>query len=179
MEQAAQQQLAGIRLAGTHHVARSCEMRFIGQGYEINVMLPPGPYRSGDAAKLRDAFFTAYASAYGDRAFERSDPVEGVHWKLTARLNTADPGLSTLAKGDGDIARARKASRSVYFPEAGGFTDCPVFDRAKLLAGDTLFGPAIIEERDSTLVLPPQASARVDAHGHVILDLLTSAETAS
>lgn len=179
MEQAAQQQLSGIRLAGTHHVTRSCEMRFIGQGYEINVALPPGPYRAGDADRLRDAFFAAYANAYGNRAFERSDPVEGVHWKLTARISTDDPGLATLAAGDGDITRARKGTRSVYFPETGGFTDCPVFDRSVLRAGDSLLGPAIIEERDSTLVLPPQASATVDRNGHVILDLLTSAEAVS
>lgn len=176
MEQAAQLQLSGIRLAGTHHVARSCEMRFIGQGYEINVALPPGPYRAGDANRLRDAFFAAYAGAYGNRAFERSDLVEGVHWKLTARLSTEDPGLAILAIGDGNIARAFKGTRQVYFPETGGFTDCPVFDRAALRAGDKLHGPTIIEERDSTLVLPPRASATVDTHGHVILDLLTSVE---
>lgn len=176
MEQAAQQQLSGIALAGTHHVSRSCEMRFIGQGYEINVTLPPGPYRRGDADRLRDAFFAAYASAYGNRAFERTDPVEGVHWKLTARLGTQDVDLAALRTGDGDLARARKPSRQVYFPETGGFTDCPVFDRAALRAGDQVEGPAIIEERDSTLVLPPRASARVDAHGHVILDLQTGTE---
>ena len=176
LERAAQEQLAGIAMPGTHHIARSCEMRFLGQGYEINVALPPGPYGPGNAEKLRAAFFGAYATAYGDRAFERTDAVEGVHWKLTARLATADLGFAQVPTSDGSSHRAGKGSRQVYFPETGGFTDCPVFDRAALRAGDVLQGPAIIEERDSTLVLPPRANATVDAQGHVVLDLLAGAE---
>ena len=176
MEQAAKEQLSGIALTGTHHITRSCEMRFLGQGYEINVALPSGPYRAGAAQELRNAFFAAYASTYGDHAFERGDQVEGVHWKLTARLAMQAFCLAELEPGDGSTQRARKGSRQVYFPESAGFADCPVFDRAHLRTGDVVDGPAIIEERDSTLVLPPQASARVDEHGHVILDLLTGAE---
>jgi len=173
LERAAGEQLAGIALDGARQMTRSCEMRFLGQGYEIDVELPPGPYGLDDAEKLRAAFFAAYATTYGDRAFERTDAVEGVHWKLTARLATSDLNFPALPAGDGSAHRARKGARKVYFPETGGFTDCPVFDRASLRAGDRVDGPAIVEERDSTLVLPPHATARVDPHGHVVLDLHT------
>lgn len=176
LEAAAREQLARINLVGEARVTRACEMRFLGQGYEINVDLPPGPYRPGDAAKLRDAFFRAYANTYGDRAFERTDPVEGVHWKLSARLVMPEPGATPPPSGDDAPDRARKGRRAVYFPETNGFTDCPVFDRAHLRMGDVIEGPAIIEERDSTLVLPPRATARVDTGGHVLLDLLTGEE---
>lgn len=178
LEAAARDQLAGVNLAGEARVSRSCEMRFLGQGYEISVDLPPGPYRSGDADMLRQAFFNAYAATYGDRAFARSDPVEGVHWKLNARLILAEPDAQALAQAAGATGRARKGSRPVYFPETNGFTDCPVFARASLSAGDTIAGPAILEERDSTLVLPPGATARVDIHGHVLLDLTAGKEAA-
>ena len=173
LERAAGEQLAGIALDGARQMTRSCEMRFLGQGYEIDVELPPGPYGLDDAEKLRAAFFAAYATTYGDRAFERTDAVEGVHWKLTAHLATGDLNFPALPTGDGSAHRARKGARKVYFPETGGFTDCPVFDRASLRASDRVDGPAIVEERDSTLVLPPHATARVDPHGHVVLDLHT------
>jgi len=171
LESAADAQLAAVNLPGTRQTARSCDMRFMGQGYEIQVQLPPGPYKAGDAERIRAAFFTAYATTYGDRAFDRADAVEGVHWKYTASLTAPDPSFLPLPPGDGSPAGARKGTRAVYFPETAGFIECPVHDRARLRAGDLVQGPAIIEERDSTLVLPPQAAARVDGQGHVILDL--------
>lgn len=175
LEAAARAQLASVNLPGERQTVRGCDMRFVGQGFEIPVTLPPGPYQAGDAERIREAFFAVYAATYGARAFDRAGAIEGVHWKYTARIATAVPDFAALPSGDGSPVAAHKGTRPVWFPEIGGFTDCPVYDRYRLRAGDCLQGPAIVEERDSTIVLTPQADARVDGHGHVILELHTVA----
>ncbi len=66
----------------------------------------------------------------------------------------------------GDATAATPAStgkRPAYFPDAGGFVDTPVVDRAGLRPGDRVEGPALVEERESTLVLPPGTVALCDA----------------
>jgi N-methylhydantoinase A len=152
-------------------IAVSSDMRFAGQGYEIAVDLPPGPYAPSDLPALREAFFGAYARAYGDRTFQRDWPVVGVHWRLRATATGDVLRLETLPPGAGGIERARKPGRAVWFQESGGFTDCPVYDRYRLGAGDRISGPAIVEERESTIVLPPSSTSTVDGHGNLITDL--------
>ena len=120
---------------------------------------------------LRDAFFDAYAATYGDRAFDRRDMVEFVHFRMQASIASKKAAFEPIAAGDNDPAPAVKGSRKVYFPETGGFVDCPVFDRYGLRAGDTLLGPAIIEERESTVVIIPDSRATVDRSGNIAVDL--------
>jgi N-methylhydantoinase A/oxoprolinase/acetone carboxylase beta subunit len=164
----------GIRSGGRYR--RSADMRFAGQGYEISVDLPDGPYVAADAVRLRDAFFNAYAATYGDRAFNREDSVELVHFRLTASSPVTPMQLKTLVDGDGSPAGALKGTRAVYFPETHGYTDCPVYDRYALRAGDRFAGPALVEERESTAVIVPDSLAHVDRDGNIIVDLAVAKE---
>jgi N-methylhydantoinase A len=59
----------------------------------------------------------------------------------------------------------------VYFPEAGGFTATPVYDRYRLVPGARLSGPAVVEERESTAVVPPGAEALIDPHWNLVISL--------
>jgi N-methylhydantoinase A len=149
----------------------SCDMRFAGQGYEIAVELPMYPYGAGDLQSLRQAFFAAYARAYGDRTFDPTWDVVGVHWRLRATAIGSVLKMETLPVLAGTVSRALKGTRSVWFPETEGFTDCAVYNRYRLSAGDYIEGPAIIEERESTIVLPPNSISRVDGHGNLVTDL--------
>ena len=63
------------------------------------------------------------------------------------------------------------ATRKVFFENAGGFVDCPIYDRGALLTGDQFHGPAVIEQMDCTTVIPPDFAARVDAAGNLLLKL--------
>jgi N-methylhydantoinase A len=65
----------------------------------------------------------------------------------------------------------RKGTRRAWFPEAGGWVDCAVFDRYALGAGATIAGPALIEERESTCVVGPHDRLRMDARLNLIADL--------
>ena len=149
----------------------SCDMRFAGQGYEIAVDLPPYPYTAADLPALREAFFEAYARSYGARSFETGWDVVGVHWRLRATAIGSVLTMEDLERLDGDVSRAVKGVRQVWFPETDGFTDCTVYDRYRLSAGDVVPGPAIVEERESTIVLPPDSTTRVDPHGNLVTEL--------
>ena len=61
------------------------------------------------------------------------------------------------------------AARKVYFDDAGGFVDCPVYERNGLSPGDVLQGPAIVEQMDATTVIPPDFRARVDEFSNLLL----------
>jgi N-methylhydantoinase A/oxoprolinase/acetone carboxylase beta subunit len=94
--------------------------------------------------------------------------VEVVTWKLSV---SAGAPRVTLAKAPSiAIDGGLKSRRRAYFPETG-WIDCPVHDRYGLAAGACLTGPAIVEERESTSVLPPGTSAAVDEYGNLIVSV--------
>jgi N-methylhydantoinase A/oxoprolinase/acetone carboxylase beta subunit len=90
-----------------------------------------------------------------------------VTWKLSAiggapRVALAKAAPSTAAGG-------LTGHRRAYFPETSGWTDCPVYDRYHLAAGQQIAGPAIVEERESTSVLPAATHATVDDYANLIV----------
>ncbi|HXG05520.1 MAG TPA: hydantoinase/oxoprolinase family protein [Candidatus Binatia bacterium] len=165
-EEMARQAEAVIRDAavrGAVRLVREADARYVGQGYELTVPVPAGNL---DAAALRDVrrrFDEVYAARYGYASPE--EPVEIVTWKLSAIGATPRVALAKAAAGEGEALKGR---RRAWFPETGGWTDTPVYDRYRLAAGRTLQGPAIVEERESTTVLPPGVEATVDAYGNLI-----------
>ena len=66
---------------------------------------------------------------------------------------------------------ALKGERLAYFPEAEGYLRTPVYNRYALAAGTALRGPAIVEERESTLVIGPNAAISVDTYGTLVVKL--------
>ena len=166
-------QLKSCGITSGARYRRSADVRFRGQGYEIAVDLPAGPYKAADVEGLRDAFFAAYAAAYGDRAVDRAEPVELVHFRLTASRPAPPMQFSAVEATGSDATAALKGRRPVYFPETRGFCECPVYDRYQLGGGHRFDGPAVVEERESTVVIVPGSRAQVDRDGNLIVDLST------
>jgi N-methylhydantoinase A len=148
-------------------VTRSVDARYVGQGYELAVPVPDGPLEGSALQKLRATFDDVYAARYGYAT--PGEPVEVVTWKLSAIGAASRVSLPKAAPPAG--ARVRKDTRKAYFPEAHGYADCPVYDRYALAAGTRLTGPAIVEERESTSVLPPGVTATVDDYASLLVDL--------
>jgi N-methylhydantoinase A len=169
-EEMAAQALAVVResaLGGGVRIVRSADARYAGQGYELTVPVPAGPIDERALAKLRAAFDEVYAARYGYANLH--EPVEVVTWKLSA---IADAPSVALPKAPASAARdARKGHRRAYFPETRGYVDCPVYDRYALAAGLRLTGPAIVEERESTTVVPPAVTVTVDEYANVIAEI--------
>jgi N-methylhydantoinase A len=164
-DEMAAQALAVVRdsaLGGDVRVVRAADARYLGQGYELTVPLGTGPIDAAALARLRAAFDEIYAARYGYA--NPREPVEIVTWKLSAIAGSPRVTLPKASPG----REARKGTRRAYFPEARGYVDCPVYDRYALPAGMTLIGPAIVEERESTTVLPPSVTATVDEYATLI-----------
>jgi N-methylhydantoinase A len=75
-----------------------------------------------------------------------------------------------LPRGTSDRTDARKGSRRAYFPESSGFVEADVYDRYAFQPGVEFTGPAIVEERESTLIVGPRGRARVDKNLNVIVE---------
>jgi N-methylhydantoinase A/oxoprolinase/acetone carboxylase beta subunit len=155
-------------VSGRVGLLRSADARYAGQGYELNVALPPGPLTAAELERFRAAFDEAYAARYGYAS--PHEPVEIVNWKLSAMA--AGPRLALPRQAhQGGADRALAGRRPAYFPEKGGYVETPVYDRYRLSPGVALAGPAVIEERESTSVLPPGCAARVDDHGSLLVEV--------
>ncbi|HKX18418.1 MAG TPA: hydantoinase/oxoprolinase family protein [bacterium] len=155
---------------------RWADMRYRGQGYEVRVPMPDVPLAPGAETVLRDAFERAYAAIYGHTAPDV--PVDVVSWRVAAHgprpalgLTEASGGdaVSGAAAGDGPEG-ALKTRRPVYLPERNGFVEAPVYDRYRLASGDTFAGPAIVEERESTVVVGLNARVRMDAWRNLVIE---------
>jgi N-methylhydantoinase A len=154
-------------VAGEIAVVRSADARYVGQGYELTVPVPPGELDAGALGRVRAAFDEVYAARYGYA--NPREPVEVVTWKLSAVGGSPRIALAKAQPEDG--GRAVKGGRRAYFPEARGYVDTPVYDRYALAAGARLTGPAIVEERESTTVLPPGATASVDEYANLLVEV--------
>src|SRR5262249_51093564 len=152
-------------------VARSADARYVGQGDELAVRGGGGarttaPFAGGGRCLTK---ISPGLSGYGTR----SEPVEIVTWKLSATGQTSSIRLRRAPRGNAatDEESARKPDRRAWFPETDGWTDTPVYDRYRLAPGHRLRGPAIVEERESTTVLPPGVIATVDDYASLIVSV--------
>jgi N-methylhydantoinase A/oxoprolinase/acetone carboxylase beta subunit len=153
--------------AGAITVNRSVDARYVGQGFELTVPVPSGRLDAGALARVRASFDEIYAARYGYA--QPKEPVEVVTWKLSAIGGATRVSLAKAP--DTPAAGGVKGRRRAYFPETGGWVDCPIYDRYKLGAGMRLAGPAIIEERESTSVLPPGVAATVDEYANLVAEI--------
>ncbi|HXG52323.1 MAG TPA: hydantoinase/oxoprolinase family protein [candidate division Zixibacteria bacterium] len=145
---------------------RTADMRYVGQGHEVSVPLPGGRLGAGHVPEIAAAFETAYRALYGRRGPDV--PLEIINWRVVATGPVPEAEIE-LPRG-GSAAGARKGSRRAYFPERGGFVETPVFDRYALSPGAVLEGPAIVEERESTLIIGARGHAVVDRHLNIIVE---------
>jgi N-methylhydantoinase A len=156
----------GVPLA-ERRMLRSADLRYRGQSFELPVIVPPGPLSSADVMRLRDEFHAMHERAYGYAAPD--DPVELVNVRLAAVGVTPKPRRAPLPEGGPRATPAVKGRREVWFAEVGGFRPTLVLDRGKLLRGNIIDGPAIIEEHDASTLVHPGWTATVDEYGNLVL----------
>jgi N-methylhydantoinase A len=140
----------------------SADMRYSGQAFELSVPI------AGNNLELPDfesAFHETYRKAYGHS--REGKEVELVNLRLAAFGAVDKPALSGGESGKGNLSRALKGKRPVYFE--GSFLDCPIYERELLSIGTSVNGPAVVEELGSTTVLFPGWKASADHLGSLIL----------
>ncbi|HEY7418448.1 MAG TPA: hydantoinase/oxoprolinase family protein, partial [Ktedonobacteraceae bacterium] len=143
-------ELSGVSPEHIHH-QHVADMRYIGQGHEIQVPLPPGQLSSENASAIISAFEEAYRRLY--ERLNPSVPLEMVNWRVTSYSPSPGIRLHVPEEEKTTAHPAHKGSRLAYFPESSGYHDTPVYSRYGLLAGSSFNGPAIVEERESTVII--------------------------
>jgi N-methylhydantoinase A len=147
---------------------RTADMRYVGQGHEVSVPLPDGTLAAHHLSRVKDAFHETYQTLYGREGPDV--PLEVINWRVVATGPRPETNFN-LAQESACRAGTRKRARSAYFSEAGGYVETAVYDRYALKPGMSFAGPAIVEERESTLIIGARGQARVDDRLNVIVEL--------
>ena len=153
--------LAGVE-AEDIRIERSADMRYVGQGFEIVVPVPGGKLGPGLQETLAATFSETYKSLFG--RILTDVPVETITWRLSASEPPPRPDIRFRTAESPAHAGGVKGERPVFLTEEGRFIDCPVFDRYGLEPGATVNGPAIVEEREATVFVGPDARCAIDEH---------------
>ena len=151
-----------------HLLVRSADLRYYGQAFEVRVGAPAGPVDDEFVADVLARFHDEHERLYG--YCYRADGTQTVEWvnlRASGIGPITRPDITELAESDGDVARARTGERCVYF--GSSWQAASLYERARLLAGDTIPGPAVIEEFGSTLPLAPGFVGRVDPRANIVL----------
>jgi len=148
---------------------RFADMRYKGQGFEVAVPVPSGRLGLDSFETLRSCFAQEYRSKY--QRISPEIPVEGVNWRVTATGPRPKVEAGRWWSPGVRLEDAKKGERRAYFPETEGYVAFPVYDRYRLPFGTEIEGPAIIEERESTLIINGPGQARVDEIGNVVVNL--------
>ncbi|MBS0222812.1 MAG: hydantoinase/oxoprolinase family protein [Proteobacteria bacterium] len=157
-----------LRLTGADVAARSAgrlaDMRYIGQGSEITVVMPT-PLVEAD---VRAAFETAYKTL-----FARTPPGAAIQF-VALRLSLRAPMPGTGGKLEltrHAAVKAQKGMRPVFFPDQGKTVQTRVWDRYALTPGTDIEGPAVFEENESTFIVGPGAVARLLPDGSILAEV--------
>jgi N-methylhydantoinase A len=174
---------------------RSADIRYVGQGFEVETAIPPALDESARPA-IVEAFQSAYASRFGRHLEKQS--IEVVNWRVEAsvavaagvtgtdaesavaptvagRPSTMGSGAGGAVSPSGAAPQAATSSdtapstrrRLAYFPDVGDFVDTPVIRESELVPGQWLAGPALIEQPGSTVVIGPGDGFGIDAAGNI------------
>jgi N-methylhydantoinase A/oxoprolinase/acetone carboxylase beta subunit len=150
-------------------IERSLDMRFIGQGSETHVPLAGRDFTRMKKDEVRRRYDEVYAKLYG-RTYPDSE-VEFINFKVRASLPERLIEFPELEKKGKSLAQAIKGKRKAYSPKAKTFIPYTVYDRYALFPKVKFKGPAIIEEKESTVIAGEDASVSVDDFGFLWIDI--------
>jgi len=148
---------------------RTLMMRFVGQGAETDLSIDTKPIDQWEKEEIRALFDAVYQKLYG-RTYPET-PVEFVTFKVRASLPERPFHIPPLQNSGKSIEDCLKSERQAFSLIKKEYIPFKVFDRFKLFAGAVLQGPAIIEEKESTIIVGEDASASVDEYGFVWIEL--------
>lgn len=145
---------------------RSVAMRYRGQAHELPVECPPGAMTAATVRGLERRFHDHHQRKYSYR--DESAAIEIITLHVLGRAATPKPKEPRVpVASSSNPARARKSERRAYFSEGRSWATTPVYDRAGLEHGHRVAGPALVEQLDTTLVLPPGSRSTVDRYGNL------------
>ena len=143
---------------------RAVDARYERQSYELMIPIPPQPIDQITLQKIAEAFHSRHLQAYGHD--NRSESVKIVNVRVAA-IGMIPPLI--IQDISADVGKdAVKSRRRLWFHETGE-VDAPIYDRRRMSLGLEITGPAVIESLESTILVPPQWQAKMNADGFVLL----------
>ena len=155
--------------AGEFCFERSADMRFVGQGFELVVALPSGPYDQSSRHEIRTAFFDAYRRIFGLITPAVELEIMSIRVSAIEQLRARPLMMAESA----EVERTPKP-RNVFDDAANRWGEVPVLARASLRRGHPVHGPVLIEDASSTLAVPGDGIAVRDAADNIIITLLAN-----
>jgi N-methylhydantoinase A len=170
MAEEGERQLAAEGASEADHQA-ALDLRYLKQYHEVTVPVARDLLARGDWAGVAGAFHAEHDRLYGYHLEAEGTGLELINVRVRSVGRTRRPELPRLARGGQDAAHARKGSRPAFVPEAGGFAELPVYDGHRLMAGNLIPGPALVERTDTTIFVSAAYAGQVDEAGSVVLQV--------
>ncbi len=149
------------------------DIRYTGQAHEVVLELPQVMIEKGldqdSLIRIEEMFHERHKALFGHASYESA--VEFITLSVTAIGPIEKEDMYEIEEGSEDPGQAMKGIRQVFFEEFDGYGDCKTYDRYSLKANNVIQGPAIVEQMDTTIVIPPRQTARVDRFGNIIMDI--------
>src|SRR6266704_3515359 len=159
---------SGVSPAQIWH-QRAADIRYVGQGHEIQIPLPGGRLDDESVPGIVRSFEETYRRLY--ERLSESVPLEIINWRVISSSPPPQVRLRATGVEQATTSTTRKGTRKAYFPELGGYHVVSVYDRYALLPGTSFAGPAIVEERESTVIVGPDCRFRIDEQRNLIVEL--------
>ncbi|SDB28740.1 hydantoinase/oxoprolinase family protein [Eubacterium oxidoreducens] len=152
-------------------IARFAECRYQGQGYELRVPVLSGTLDEEKLETLKEEFHKAHEAFFGK--FYPETPVEIATIRVEGVGAMPDFEATKIKEGTEDSSVAKTGSRETIFREGDEIKhyEAAIYDRSKLLAGNVVNGPAIINQMDTTIVVEPNCKATVNEYGVIVIDI--------
>lgn len=164
-ERASQALIADGIDASRHEISYQADLRYVGQAFQITVDFSAQELAERGIALLTEQFDAEHEQLF---TFKLGDGHEILMIRAIVGAAATLKADISIAAGDGNIAKARLHDSRFYYE--GEWHDAGIFDRGRLGAGDCVPGPAIVSEMDSTTVILPGYSGRVDSVGNLLIE---------
>lgn len=145
---------------------RTMRLRYFGQFRDVEVSWPNVPITEDSIAEGVKEFHKKHRHVYGYS--DENYPLEFMGFGLSVIGEIPCTDISKIEKGGTDPKTALKCERDVYFSDEAGFEKTRVYDGAALLSGNVLKGPCIVEDKMTSIVVPPGSKLIVDDYGNFI-----------
>lgn len=154
--------------SGHRRTVRRIDMRYEGQNHELPISVPDDPLDKAMIKRLTDAFADAHTRMYGFAV--EGERINCVTFRVEATGVVRKADLSEAALGKRGADNAKTGARDVWYPETGVFTQTTLYARDRLRPGMVFDGPAIVEQMDTTTLIPPNVTVWVDSLDNLILE---------
>ena len=157
------------------NLVASLDMRYSGQNWELTIALDAPPRTKADLAAAQRKFVQTHKRLYGHSS--DTDPVQVVNFRIHASARSANLVTKPIPQGGSDPVEAFKGYREVFFGSVGNMVNTAIYNRNSLKANNQINGPAIVEQLDTTTLIPPEHIGHVDQFGNLRITHETSHST--